>query len=171
MDRTTVHFVEDRLGRLRIKPLVGSFRVHGPDATEAFTFTLLNVEADPDHAAADMDVMAEAFRAVRDDGRGEDDIILLGDLENDDRHLGQLDKLLGVTALVSGVPTTVRGANLLDNILLDRRATSEFTGRVEVVDVMREFQLTMPAAQEVSEHLPVWAEFSVYEGGQAGRVN
>jgi deoxyribonuclease-1-like protein len=171
VDRTTVHFVEDRLGRLRNKPLAGSFRVHGPDPAEAFTFTLINVEADPDHAAAEMDVMAEAFRAVRDDGRGEDDIILLGDLENDDQHLGQLGKLLGVTALVSGVPTTVRGANLLDNILLDRRATSEFTGRVEVVDMMREFELTMPGAQEVSEHLPVWAEFSVYEGGQAGHVN
>ena len=34
--------------------------------------------------------------------------------------------------------------------------------------MMREFELTMPEALEVSEHLPVWAEFSVYEGGQAG---
>jgi deoxyribonuclease-1-like protein len=169
VDRTTVHFVEDRLGRIRIKPLVGSFRVRGPDPTEAFTFTLINVETDPDRTAAELDLLAEAFRAVRDDGRNEDDIILLGDLESDDQHPGQLGKLLGVTALVSGVPTTVRGANLLDNILLDRRATCEFTGRVEVVDMMREFELTMPGAQEVSEHLPAWAEFSVYEGGQAGR--
>jgi deoxyribonuclease-1-like protein len=169
VDRTTVHFVEDRLGRIRIKPLVGSFRTRGPDPAEAFTFTLINVETDPDRTAAELDVLAEAFRAVRDDGRGEDDIILLGDLESDDQHLGQLGRLLGVTALLSGVPTTARGANLLDNILLDRRATCEFTGRVEVVDMMREFGLTMPEAQEISEHLPIWAEFSVYEGGQAGR--
>ena len=170
VDRTTVHFVDDRLGRIRVKPLVGSFRVRGPDPAQAFTFTLVNVETDPDHAAAELDVLAEVFRAVRDDGRGEDDIILLGDLENDDQHLGQLGKLLGVTALVSGIPTTTRGGNLLDNILLDRRATSEFTGRVEVVDMMREFELTMPGAQELSDHLPVWAEFSVFEGGQAGHV-
>jgi hypothetical protein len=26
----------------------------------------------------------------------------------------------------------------------------------------------MAEAMEVSEHLPIWAEFSVYEGGQAG---
>jgi deoxyribonuclease-1-like protein len=168
VDRTTVHFVEDPQGRIRIKPLVGSFRTRGPDPAEAFTFTLINVETDPDHAAAEVDVLAEVFRAVRDDGRREDDIILLGDLESDDRHLGQLGKLLGVTALLSGTPTTVRGTHLLDNILLDRRATAEFTGRVEVIDMMREFELTMPGAQEVSEHLPVWAEFSVYEGGQAG---
>jgi deoxyribonuclease-1-like protein len=172
VDRTTVHFVEDRLSRFRIKPLVGAFRVRGPNMAEAFTFTLINVETDPDHASAEVDLLADAFRAVRDYYRSEDDIILLGDLESDDQHLGQLSKLLGVTALLSGVPTTTRGAHLLDNILLDRRATSEFTGRVEVVDMMRDpdFELTMPGALEVSEHLPVWAEFSIYEGGQPGHV-
>ncbi len=173
IDRTTVHFIEDPLGRIRIKPLMGTFRVHGPDPSEAFTFTLINVETDPEHAAAELDVFAEAYRAVRDSRPEEDDIILLGDLESDDQHLGQLGKLLGVTALISGMPampTTVRGANLLDNILLDRRATREFTGRVEVVDMMREFELSMPGAQEISDHLPIWAEFSVYEGGQAGHA-
>ncbi len=170
VDQSTIHFVEDRLGRIRIKPLVGLFRVRGPESNEAFTFKLLNVEADPDRTSTELDLLADAFRAVRDDGSGEDDVILLGDLESDDRHLGQLGRLLGVTPLLAGtpsVPTTVRGANLLDNILLDRLATREFTGRVEVVDMMQEFELTMPGAQEVSEHLPVWAEFSIYEGGQA----
>jgi hypothetical protein len=170
VDRMTVHFVDDRQGRLHIKPLVGLFRVRGPDPAQAFTFKLVNVETDPDHVAAELDVLAEVFRVVRDDGRGEDDVILLGDLESDDQHLGQLGKLLGVTALVSGIPTTARGANLLDNILLDRRATCEFTGRVEVVDMMREFELTLPGVQEVSDHLPVWAEFSAFEGGQPGHV-
>ena len=173
VDRRTVHFVEDRRGRFRIKPLVGWFRVRGPATAEAFTFTLINVETDPDQPAAELDLLAEAYRAVRDnirsdDGRTEDDIILLGDLESDDQHLGGLNKLLGVTPLLSGVPTTTRGAQLLDNILMDRRATSEFSGRVEVVDLMRDFELTVAGALDVSEHLPVWAEFSVYEGGQAG---
>jgi deoxyribonuclease-1-like protein len=168
IDRSTVHFVEDRLGRFRIKPLTGLFRVRGPDPAEAFTFALINVETDPDHASVELDLLADAFRAVRDSVKGEDDIILLGDLESDDQHLGQLGKLLGVAALLSNYPTTVRGGNLLDNILLDCRATREFTGRVDVIDMMSDFGLTMQGAQEVSEHLPIWAEFSVYEGGQAG---
>jgi deoxyribonuclease-1-like protein len=170
VDRSTVHFVEDRLGRFRTKPLVGSFRVRGPDPAEAFTFTLISVETDPEHAAAELDLLAAAYRAVRESFRDEDDIILLGDLQTDDQHLGPLGKLLGVTPLLSGMPTTVRGTQLVDNILLDRRATAEFTGRVEVVDVQREFELTMPGATEISDHLPVWAEFSAYEGGQAGHV-
>lgn len=168
VDRSTVHFVEDRLGRFRTKPLVGSFRARGPDPSEAFTFTLINVETDPEHTAAELELLAAAYRAVRDLRPDEDDLILLGDLQCDDHHLGPLDKLLGVAPLVSGVPSTVRGTQLLDNILLDRQATREFTGRVEVVDLLREFELTMPAATAISDHLPIWAEFSAYEGGQAG---
>ena len=170
VDRTTVRFVEDRLGRFRTKPLVGAFRARGPDPAEAFTFTLINVETDPDRTAAELDLLADVYRAVREDGRNEDDIILLGDLQSDDAHLGRLGNLLGVAPLLSGMPTTVRGTQLLDNILLDRRATREFNGRVDVVDMLKEFELTMPGAIEVSEHLPVWAEFSCYEGGQPGHA-
>ncbi len=170
VDRTTVQYVEDRLNRFRIKPLVGAFRVRGPDPAEAFTFTLINVEVDRERAAEELDLLAAAYRAVRNDGRNEDDIILLGDLESDDQRLGQLGKLPGVSPILSGVPTTVRGTQLLDNILLNPRFTCEFTGRVDVMDLLREFELTMPAALEISEHLPVWAEFSAYENGQAGHV-
>lgn len=170
IDRSTVHFVDDALGRLRIKPLIGSFRARGPDPAEAFTFTLINVEADGDRAAIELDLLAKAFRAVHKNRPAEDDVILLGDLESDDQHLGGLNRLFGVAPLLSGFATTARGTQLLDNILLDRRATGEFTGRVEVVDMLHQFHLTMQQAVEISEHLPVWAEFSVYEGGEAGHL-
>ena len=100
----------------------------------------------------------------------EDDIIMLGDFQADDNHLGGLNRILGITAAISGTPTTTRGTQLADNILFDRRATIEFTGRAEVVDLIREFDLTIEQAREISEHLPVWAEFSSYEGGQRGYV-
>jgi len=170
VDPSTVRFIEDPLGRLRIKPLAGSFRARGPDPAEAFTFTLINVEVDADRAAVELDLLAKAYRAVHRNRPKEDDIILLGDLESDDQHLGGLNKLFGVTPLLSGMATTARGTQLLDNMLMDRRATCEFTGRVEVVDMIREFKLTLPAAVEISEHLPIWAEFSVYEGGEAAHV-
>jgi hypothetical protein len=54
--------------------------------------------------------------------------------------------------------------------MFQQPATSEFTGRAGVFDIVREFNLTLDEALEVSDHLPVWAEFSVYEGGQLGRV-
>ena len=32
--------------------------------------------------------------------------------------------------------------------------------------MMREFHLTQADMLEISDHLPIWAEFSVYEGGR-----
>jgi deoxyribonuclease-1-like protein len=166
----SVGFVEDPAHRFRIKPLVGWFRVRGPKPEEAFTFWLINVETDPDpkRAPQELAALAEAYLALRSQKPVEDDVIVLGDFEADDKHLGPLGRLMNVTALVSGVPTTVRGTQQLANILIDRRATCEFTGRVDVVDMMREFGLDAAGAQEISDHLPVWAEFSAHEKGEAG---
>ncbi len=173
VDRSTVHFVEDPQRRFRHKPLVGLFRTRASPAS--FTFYLVAVDTDPEKPAAELDVLADVFRAVRDavrsDGLQEDDVIMLGDFEADDRHLGRLGKVPGIAAAIGDVfPTTVRGTKMADNILFDRRATTEFTGRAEVFDMMREFELTVQAAAEISEHLPVWAEFSAFEGGPRGYV-
>jgi len=170
VDRSTLHLVADQANRFRHPPLVAAFRVRGPAEAEAFTFTLVNVQSSPERTAAELDLLRDVFKAVRDDGRGEDDVILLGDLGADENHLGQLTQMPDITIAVASTPTTVRGTRRVDNILFDRRATTEFTGRCGVVDLLRECELTMEEALEVVEHLPVWAEFSSYEGGQPGRV-
>ena len=170
IDRSTVCVVQDDAGRFRREPLVASFLARGPSPNEAFTFTLVNVHTDPSRVVAELDLLDDVFRAVRDDGRGEDDVILLGDLGVDDRHLGALGQVPNITWAISDVPSTTRGTRLVDNLLFDRRATQEFTGRSGVVDLIREFELSMRQAVEISDHLPIWAEFSVYEGGQAGNV-
>jgi exonuclease III len=170
IDRSTVRSVEDPLGRFRYKPLVAQFRVRGPPETEAFTFLLINVHVEADRVSIELDLLADVYRAVRDAGRNEDDIVLLGDLESDAEHLGRLARLPNITAAATNVPTTTRGTQQSDNILFDRRATAEFTGRAGVLDMIRELDLKPEAALAVSEHLPVWAEFSCYEGGQAGHV-
>jgi exonuclease III len=170
VDRTQVYLVEDAAGRFQRKPLVGAFRARGPNPAEAFTFTLVNVDLEADRAAAEGDALAAVYRAVRDDGRGEDDIIILGTVNVGDQDLAHLEQTMEIARSISGVPTTTRGTAVADNILFNRRATTEFTGRSGVVDLIREFGLTMPEALEVSEHLPVWSEFSVFEGGQPGQV-
>ena len=169
IDRRTVYMADVTIGRLPHESLVASFRARGPDPTEAFTFTLINVHTDPDHTAATLDLLDDVFRAVQDDGRHEDDVILLGNLGANDRKLGQLGQLANITWAISGTPTTMRGA-LEDNILFDRRATVEFTGRSDVMDLMRQFELSVREVLEISSHQPVWAQFSIYEGGQSGHV-
>jgi len=46
----------------------------------------------------------------------------------------------------------------------------EHTGTCGVFDLMAEFGLSVDEALEVSDHLPVWAEFSVRESTVVGPV-
>jgi len=92
-------------------------------------------------------------------------VILLGDLNVDEYHLGRLGQLPNIGHAITGVMTNTRRNKMYDNIVFDRKATVEFMGRWRVVDLMKEFNLTEEAALEVSDHCPVWAEFSAYEAG------
>jgi len=170
LDRVSIYTVKDPDDLLHREPLVAGFRARGPPSNEAFTFTLINTHTDPDETSRELDALADVFGAVRNDGRGEDDVILLGDLNVDESHLRRLGAVPYIAYVVSGVPTNTLGTKTYDNILFDRRATIEFLGQGGVLDVMREFNLTLDDALKVSDHLPIWAEFSVYEGGRPGEV-
>jgi deoxyribonuclease-1-like protein len=173
VDRASMFTVEDRDDLLHREPLVALFRARSVAPQEAFTFTLMDIHTDPDEVKKEVNALAHAYQAVRGvrfNGYPEDDTILLGDLNADEKKFGMLATLPNMGWVISGVPTNTRGTHTLDNILFNRTATVEFTGRTGVVDLVREFNLTQEQALQVSDHLPVWAEFSVYEGGQPGRV-
>lgn len=170
VDRSTLYTVADPDDRLHREPLVGWFRVRGPPAEQAFTFSLVDIHTDPDETGRELDALADVFRAVRDDGRGEDDVILLGDLNVDDQHLGLLGQLPQIHWVISGVATNTRGNKLYDNMVFAGLATTEYTGRWGVLDMIRQFNLTVDEALEISDHMPIWAEFNLFEGGQGGRV-
>jgi len=170
VDRRYVYTINDPDNLLHREPLVAWFRVRGPPQDEAFTFTLVNIHTDPDVVPQELAGMDDVYRVVRDDGRNEDDVIILGDLNADDRHLGELGQVPGITWAISGIPTNVRQTHQYDNIVFHSQATHEFVGRAGVVDFLREFNLSSEEALEVSDHFPVWAEFSIYEGGTAAHV-
>jgi hypothetical protein len=170
VDRTALYTVSDPDDRLHREPLVGWFRVRGPAPEQAFTFSLVNIHTDPDETRQELDALADVFRVVRDDGRGEDDVIVLGDLNVDENHLGRLGQLSNIHWCVSRVATNTRGTKQYDNVVFSSLATTEYTGRWGVFDMIRQFNLTVDEALEVSDHQPVWAEFSLVEGGQRGRI-
>jgi hypothetical protein len=115
-------------------------------------------------------VLDDVLRAVANDGRGEDDVILLGDLNADDHHFGELAMMPYLAWAISGRATNTLGDKLYDNILFDSRATTEYLGRSGAVDLMLEFKLNKKQALAISDHLPIWAEFSLREGNRPGRV-
>jgi endonuclease/exonuclease/phosphatase family metal-dependent hydrolase len=169
VDANQTFTVDDPYDNVAREPLVGWFRVRGPQPNEAFTFALVNIHTDPDDVANEVDSLAVAWRAIRSNDWQEDDVLVLGDLNANDRHLGQLGAIPGMMAAISNLPTNTRGNAQYDNIIFQQPATQEFTGRAGVLDFVREFELSLNDALLISDHLPVWAEFSVFEGGQRGR--
>jgi len=174
-DDRSVQSIQDPAKRLSQDPLVALFRVRGPEPSRAFTFALINVQADADRAMVELDVLADVFQAVRqhawEGGLAEDDVILLGTLNADDRHLGRLGEvpqLTPVTRSARTVTSTVQANRLADNLLFRPPDTVEFTGRWGVVDLVGEFDLSPQEVLEVSDRLPMWAEFSIFEGGPQG---
>lgn len=162
IDSNTVFTVNDPYDRLHREPLVTRFLARGrPDAN--FSFSLINIHTDPDETKAELDTLDDVFRAVQSDTSGEDDVILLGDLNVDDRHLGELGQLPGITWVISGTPTNTRGDKTYDNILFDRRTTTEYTGKSGVCQFDQQFGLTRDEALLVSDHCPIWAQFSIRE--------
>jgi hypothetical protein len=131
---------------------------------------LINVHTDPEEVNTELNDLAQVYQAVRSGAAGEDDIILLGDFNADDRNLGDLGRIPGIYPLISGVFTNTRQTNMYDNVIVHRGSTTEFTGRAGVYDIQAYHNLTMDQALQVSDHLPVWAEFQAYEGTAPGRV-
>jgi endonuclease/exonuclease/phosphatase family metal-dependent hydrolase len=170
VDRNQLYTLNDPDDVLHREPFVAWFRARGAPAEQAFTFTLVNIHTDPDEVEREINALDNVIHAVRTDGRQEDDVILLGDFNADDRHFGQLGRVANIFPALSNVATNTSGTRQYDNIVFDRLTTREFTGRSGVFDFLRAFDLSLDAAQEVSDHLPVWAEFSVVEGGQFGHV-
>lgn len=152
------------------EPLVAWFRAKAASAEEAFTFTTVNVNTDPRRRLQELSVLDNALHEIRNDGRKEDDVIMLGCFQAPEDQLGELGRLTGVVPAIRGTPTNLLGTSQTENILFRSPATDEFTGRSGVFHFLRAFNLTRDQALEVSDYLPVWAEFSIFEGGQRGRI-
>lgn len=174
VNQRLIYTVNDPHDLLHREPLVAMFRTRGPPPQQAFTFVLVNIHTDPDETDAELDALAQVYQAVRRTAGGEDDIILLGDLNVDDRHLGKLGQLEGVRPLLRGVYTNTRQTEQYDNIVIHQPSTAEYSGRSGVFNFPELYKLpreqALQRALQVSDHLPIWAEFSAYEAAAPGRV-
>jgi endonuclease/exonuclease/phosphatase family metal-dependent hydrolase len=186
-----VYTVADPENVLHREPLVAMFRTRGVPPEQAFTFVLVNIHTDPDVAKDEMNMLPQLYNLIRDQtmrlyGQAEDDIIVLGDFNTNvpmtyppppsgnrpitQSDFGLLGNVPGLYPVVRDEPTNVIRNRLHDNILIQRQNTSEYTLRGGVYDIERNNGRTLEQVKEISDHLPVWAEFSVYESGIPGQV-
>jgi deoxyribonuclease-1-like protein len=155
---------DDQDDRFHREPMVARFRCLTPPGRIPFTFSLINIHTDPDEARQEVDALADALSYVRKVHSHEDDILVLGDLNADPDHFYRFGEIPNLQALIPAkVPTMLRGQNCNDNIVLDRIATTEFLNKAGVFDFRSELGLSQELAEKVSDHLPVYAIFSIYE--------
>ncbi len=168
------YLVNDDEQRMSREPMVASFETRPPrpiPGRKPFRFNLINAHTDPDEVTRsaidnEMDVLDDVFVSVRQwewEQAGEEDTILLGDLNVNTRGLRQLGQIPNVLSILGDVKTNTRKDKTYDHILADRTQTTEFTGRAGVFDLESFFGINEETALKISDHLPVWAEFSIYE--------
>jgi deoxyribonuclease-1-like protein len=156
------YVVQDQSDLMHREPFVGRFQTV-VSGQPPFRFTLVNVHTDPDEIRTELDVLADVYRNVRQYEYPEDDVILLGDLNQAPGRLQQLEAIPGLVSLIRDLPTNTRKSKTLDNILVDRASTQEFTGRAGTLDMENLFGISSEQALKVSDHLPIWAEFTIFE--------
>jgi endonuclease/exonuclease/phosphatase family metal-dependent hydrolase len=172
IDRQATYTVADPHDRMHHEPLVALFRARSNDPAGAFTFKLVNVHIDLNDVGEEMNALRDVYRVVSSDVDREDDVILLGDFaidENDEKRRDGLASIAGMTVAIGGYSNNARPGTSHDNLYFHGRQTREFNGKSGIVDLVRIFNLTTEQLLVISDHLPVWAEFSVFEGGRQRR--
>ncbi|QDT12563.1 deoxyribonuclease I [Planctomycetes bacterium K23_9] len=166
VDRRQTYTMADPENRLLYDPLVAWFQTAQLPASDAWTFSLVNVRIDLARAPMEVAMLPNVIGAVRVDGRGEDDIVLAGMFQADDDYL--LPTIAGqdMRAAVRSVPTDIFGRHQTSNVLIDTKLTSEYIGRGGAFDFLRVYNLSASEAELLTSHLPVFAEFTAHEGGE-----
>lgn len=191
------YVVIDDSDRMYREPMVASFQARLPANAQAtlvnqavgqsspsmsgarpFRFTMINVHTKPDRVDpavpdSEINVLADVFQSVREyeySRAREDDFILLGDLNVSDANLGELRTIPGVISIAGDIHTNVGRDKTYDHIVIDRQYTSEYAQKAGVIDLQTHFGLTKEAAGKISDHIPLWAEFSIYEQQPAPTV-
>ncbi len=152
------YLVTDPTDQLHREPYVGRFQTR---TSTPFTFSLVNIHTDPDDINTELDVLATVLTNVRAFEYQQaqiDDVMLLGDLNAAPGKLRGLERIQGTVSVIN-IPTNTRRDKIYDNILLDRGLTSEFTGRAGTIDLQTAFGIDEKQALQISDHMPIWAEF------------
>lgn len=158
----------DRYRRMHRSPYVAHFRCRATSSSQPFSFVLMNVHTDPDDIHGEFAAMQDIIGEVYPNHPGEEDFILLGDLNGSPRQFQQYRWMQQqFAAIPSTWPTNTKGDKCYDNIVFDASFTAEFTGQAGVLNLMTEYGLAYNDAKKVSDHMPVWAVFSTNEAPAA----
>ena len=132
----------------------------------SFDFVLIGIHTDPDEAVQEIDDLALTVGDARARFPGEDDFIILGDL-NADCDYFDADEPVSIknSSFIWIIPdtadTTTRSTDCAyDRIILSESANESYAGEWGVFRFDLEYGLNQSLTLEVSDHYPVWADFN-----------
>lgn len=168
-DRTQLYTVADPDHRMTYDPLVAWFRASAIDPRDAWTFSMVNVRIELPRARQEVAELPRIVEAVKRDGRREDDCLLVGLFQADDTYLQATLARQAMSIAVKQRPTDIFARHQTSNLMYNVETTSEAIGRAGVFDFLRQENLSLSEAEQISPYLPVYAEFTPQEGGFGSR--
>lgn len=158
----------DHYQRMHRSPYVAHFRCRTNSPEQAFSFVLMNVHTDPDDIYGEFDALRDIIGGVYANHPGEEDFILLGDLNGDPTKFQRYRWMQQqFAAIPASWYTNTAQSKCYDNLVFDAGYTAEFNGQSGVLNLMTEYGLSPEDAKLVSDHMPVWAVFSTQEAPAA----
>lgn len=155
-------------GEIHRSPMVAHFRCLNVPSNQAFTFKMINVHVDPDEVATEIPTLASIIDGIEQYDGGEDDLILVGDLNSPPRYFQDFSLFENQYPAIADQWATKTSQNLnRDNIIFNGVNTSEYLAQSGVLNLMLEYNLSVENALQVSDHMPVWAVFSTTEATQS----
>ena len=135
-----------------------------------FDFVLANIHTSPKDARKEIQALQDVVRFAQSHYKGENDIIVLGDFnaDNPGRHYFSESVTSGFRSsqyfwvVPDGADTTVKPTVFTyDRIVFLKKYTSpDYLGVWGVFDFKLKYGLSQKFAESVSDHFPVYAEFS-----------
>lgn len=142
-------------------PLVVTLRMKDKDAKFSFTLVVVHTIANPGSALKeDLNALGRIFQAVQDSDAEEDDVILLGGLHANPRNFKGLEKVDDLVYAIPDHSTMTTSIRQNDNILFQWASTGEdYTGHAGVFPLASFLEISPEEANQLSDHLPVYAVF------------
>lgn len=162
------YIIADPEDKLHREPLVARFQVRDELSPRPFSFLLVNVHLDPKDGIAEMDHVSGLLNKLESDYAGkEDDVLILGDFNLSPSQILTNTQFSARpqwrTVLGDQVMTNTRRTKAYDNFVYHVERTAEFLQRQGAIDLQDRFRISVEEALEISDHLPVWAAFSLDE--------
>jgi len=150
---------DDPLDFFHREPFIAYFK------KDKFDFILINIHVDPDEATEEIYELLNVVIETREK-TGEQDIIILGDLNADCNYFdenkkGGLDEENYLWVIKDWQDTNLSKTSCTyDRIIITKEATeNDFTGVCGVDYFDMKYSMPYKKAKRISDHYPVWAEF------------